>query len=301
MAKRNNVSAFDEILEKFSDEGDRTTFQGLAERYPEIKDGLLRQSDYSRRMSEIDNSIKELDSWKQWGAENWDADRKMTKREAEQAQKLEELTSEKERLAQLIEFGGLGGDDMNFDELEKWGKTFTDKQGFVTASTVQAEKTNLERRMDAKDAFIASAAGSLAYLTLKHEKEFGEILDPQPLLEAANEKNALNLREFYEKDWVVEARQKKMADSHAAEIKRLQEQSAQEVAKIKQEADERLARMAPSPSGSPTDGGEGSMSAMQRHMLGIKDDKDPKIPEGPIGGGSAAAAAAAQYRETGSV
>ena len=75
MAKRNNVSAFDEILEKFSDEGDRTTFQGLAERYPEIKDGLLRQSDYSRRMSEIDNSIKELDSWKQWGAENWDAPR----------------------------------------------------------------------------------------------------------------------------------------------------------------------------------------------------------------------------------
>jgi hypothetical protein len=155
--------------------------------------------------------------------------------------------------------------------------------------------------MDAKDAFIASAAGSLAYLTLKHKDEFGEILDPQPLLEAANEKNALNLREFYEKDWVVEARHKKMEASHAAEIKRLQEQKDQEVAKIKQEADERLARMAPSPSGSPTDGGEGSMSAMQRHMLGIKDDKDPKIPEGPIGGGSAAAAAAAQYRETGSV
>jgi len=305
MAKNGSKSAFDEILEKFGSDEDRTTFLGLAEKLPDLKESLLRQSDYSRAMEENRQKLITLSKWDSWANDNWVPDKEdpskgYTKRELQALNEAEELKAEKERLAQLVEFGGIGDNEMDFAEIEKWGKEFVGKQGFVTQESIDKEKKQLLEYANGLNQFTARAAVDVPYLNQKHAKEFGDLFDPQDFLKAANEKNRTDLRDFYEKEYVVEARQNKMKEAFEAEKKQLVDQYESKIQTEKQLAEERLHRVSGA-NASPTDGGESSMSPLQKNLMGIKDDKADDIPTVPLGTGSAAAVAAARFRETGTV
>lgn len=303
MAKPNSGSVFDDILVKFSSDEDRATFQELAERNSELKESVLRQSDYSRRLNEFNTKIgaleQEVTPWRGWREQYWDEAAGKTKKELEYEQQLESTKAEKERLEALVEFGG---GDMDFNELETWGKKFKETNGLVDKTVIDGKAKELTDYVNGVNQFTAQASVDTQWLNMKHQKEFGDPFDPRDFLKAANDKGRLDLRDFYEKDFVLDARNKKRDENHAAEIKRVQTEKDEAIAKMQQETDAKLDRMrSMSPSGSPTDSGEGSMSEMQKTLMGMpKDDKAPETT-GPIGGGSAAAMAAAQYRETGSV
>lgn len=300
MAKSKAPSAFDEILSVFQSDEDRLAFTGLADRYPAIKEYGLRQSDYSRSMQEMDHEKDYLNRWKSWEQENWDGAKGMTKGEVEKAQQLEALQAEKDRLSQLIEFGS--GGEMDFAELEKWGKDFREKNNLVSSDIILKEKKALEDKMNALNLFTAQAAVEVPFLNRRYEKEFGDQFDPQQFLKDANEKGRTNLREFYD-EWTREARDKKTTESHRLEMERLREETTQQIAKQKEQADAELARLrGMSPGGSPTDGGE-AISSMKAALLGIKTDKDntDDAPGAVLGGGGIAAVAAQRFRETGSV
>jgi hypothetical protein len=190
VAKKAGVSAFDEILGSFGSDEDREAFSGLAERNPRIKEYGLRESDYTRFMNENGEKIKELEGWQTWRAQNWDEDRKMTKAEAAKETRLQELQEEKERLERQVAFGGLGGEDMNFAQLEGDLGNWAKEKGFVTQDVVKAK----EEEFRGVNQWVLTASVHVPYLNQKHKDEFGELFDPDEFLKEATAKQRFDLR-----------------------------------------------------------------------------------------------------------
>lgn len=309
MAKQKGGSAFDELIEKLGDD-DRNTFTALADRNPFLKEYGLRQDEFSRRQGELTDKVKKLESWEQWENNHWVWDKEdpnigHTKAELAAMQRAEALEAEKERLAALVEFGGEG--EMTFQELEQKFDEFSKTKKFVSQDDVIKERDALYQQAKDLNGYTAYAAGELPYLLMKHKEEFNEILDPKKFLAEANSKNRLDLREFYENEFVRAARDKKVTDGHQAEIERLKAESNAAIDKVKQEAAALADRArGMSPMGSPTDSGESSMSPMQRHILGMGADEKANqeaLDKAQVteGGSIIAALAAKQFLETGKV
>lgn len=85
---------FEDIISAISDSSDKEAIHNLASKYPSLKEGWLRQSEYSRRHDELRTTIAERDAWKQWAADNWSAERNMPKSEAFWMDRASELERE---------------------------------------------------------------------------------------------------------------------------------------------------------------------------------------------------------------
>ena len=295
MAKT-NVSAFDELLDSFSDPSDRQTFEGLASRNPKVKEYGLRQSDYSRKLNEHNEDLTELNQWRDWREKNWDDNQNTTKREIEKANELIRLQAERDELEAKIALGGLGG-DMTFEELD----SYFEKKGVVTSGVLAEKEKAVNDLIVGTNRAMANAALMVPYLNQKHRDEFGELFDPREFLKEANDKGRFDLAEYYENDFVAQKRQAKLHKDHEDEIARLKAEADDREKKAKEEGREYADRARAMGAGSPTDSEGASMGAFQRSYLGLnKKEEGSGAPEVALGEGGIAAYAAREWVNKGS-
>jgi hypothetical protein len=295
MAKKDGGSAFDEILNSFADSEDRETFTDLADRNPRVREYGLRQSDYSRSMDQLrkertehEEDLDELTEWRNWRNEHWDADARMTKRELARYKEVQALKDENTRLQnQLL----LEGEDVNFEQLEKWSDEIAAKKGYITRDDISRKEQELKEFVAGGQNWLARAATTVPYLNQRHDKEFGEPFDPDKFLSDAVTKGRFNdLKEYYE-EWVAPQRQEKQKAHSTKEI----EEAKAEAEKQKKRADDAELRVAGGPA--PVDVEGSDMAPFQRQYLGL--DKKPEgssgAPEVPLGEGAIASYAARQF------
>ncbi len=99
------VNSFDDILNSLvGDADDREVLGSLASKYPEIKQGWLRQADYSRKLDSFRDTEKKVEAWNKWAADNWDTENNAPKMEVFWRNKAHELESQVNT-------------DMTFDEI----------------------------------------------------------------------------------------------------------------------------------------------------------------------------------------
>jgi hypothetical protein len=294
MARSTNASAFDELLEKFADE-DKTVFNELAEKYPDMKGYGLRQSDYNRKMNEFQAEIAYANGWKEWELNNWDDEAKSTKQERILKDQLEAAKREKEALEQQVAFGGLG-DEMTFEQLEQSMGKFVKDKGILTANDLTAKEKEFRAYVDKGISPVILTAQEVA---LRHFKEFNEVLPGTEIIDKAFEAGAGNIKDYWESQIAQPRRIAAEKEKYETELKSQRENYEARLEKQKLEADaERQRLIGMNASSSPTDAGEANLFRDQ--MLGIapKDDQS-KIPNTPVGEGGIAAAAAAIYKQNG--
>ncbi len=292
-------NAFDNVLESLS-EDTRKAVTELAEKEPKLKDMMLAQSDYSRRMDEVKSKVDMADQWKAWRDNNWVEDKKMTKAELVKQERLEAL----ERDLEAARTAALGtGEDMTFDQLTQWSTKFLQDNKIVTGDALEqrlnAKAKDLEAYVKGGQEALGNAAIEVPYLIAKHQQEFGEILDPKPLIASAVEKGQFDLREFYEKNWVIERRTKAMQDKHTAEMAKLEGERVKAVeARDAAEEARKAALLGATGQGSPADMGGPSMGPLQKQFVGEQKAPDGSAaPSGALGDNSIAAFAARQYMQ----
>jgi hypothetical protein len=297
-------SSFELLLETLPDEEFefkgpvRKAMEELGQKIPKIRDSVLAQSEFSRKMDEVRGDVNLAQQWKKWRDDYWLDEQKMTKSEFEKAEKIQALETDLETARQAA----LGqGDQMTFEQLGQWSEGFMKDKGLVTNAglekTLKEKETSLTDYVKSYTQPVATAALDVPYIMQKHQAEFGEVLDPKPLVKAAAEKNNFDLRDFYEKDWVVERRQKAMQEKHDAEMKKLQEETDAKL-KAAEEKTERLKAQAMGQnSGGPVDMGGPELGVLQKQLVpsAPADGEAPKIPDVPLGDGSVAAFAAREY------
>ncbi len=303
------MGAFTDLLATFSDEADRKAFEELGNKNPKIRESVLRQSDYSRKMDEVRDQLAELQKWKDWRTKHWDPEKQLTKREIANFERMEQLEAEKEQLEERLLTQNLGhtGDDMTLEQLNQWGETFAKNKGMVTKadleSTIKAKETELQNfvnnQVKTQAQFETYASLTVPELNIRHTKEFGDPFDSEAFLKEATEKGRFNLKDFYETSFVVGRRSEKLKADHTAELERVKTESEAKVAAAQAEleaAKQRAANMGPNGL-IPTDNEGSQMGPLQRKFLKM-DEKPPeegKAPEVPLGEGGIAAFAAKKF------
>jgi len=315
---------FDSLLEKIEDEERRRNFeailseeQGLAE---ELKGGLLRQEEFSRKMNEVSAQAKEaeelqrrfeslaqeyqqtkekLEEWNQWYEEAWDTERRTTKAHARAMDELEAARQKIAELETMVE----AGDEMTLEDLNKRFNELIQQYGVLTRKELEEGKFVTDEKLrQALGYWGLSAEEVLADLETtadRHKDEFGEILDRSKLLQFAREKK-LPLNQAYE-EFVKdqrEAAQKKREEERAKEI---EEKLKEARRKGEEEARKKLAMgdggTIPVDVAPPEPGA--LEKRLQRDSAKLSDDlSSPEaLKEIKLGQGILARAAAQEYRK----
>lgn len=298
MAKKNDVTAFDELLEAFSEEGDRKVFEDLASRYPQVREYGMRQSDYSRKLNEVKQDIEELQEWRGWREQHWDDSRNMTKAEIAKAEKLAQLEQEKEELENRLTLG-LGGEDVTFEQLEGFGKKWIEDNELLTREQLKAKEDEMKNLVTGVNRFSTTASLTIPYLNQKHKEEFGEFFKPGDFWQEAVKRNCYEVEQlegFYT-EWTAGKRSEREKTQHEQRVKELQDSVEAEKAKAREEGKKEAART--SAAGlSPVDTEGPTMGAFQEKYLGLKkEDAGDGAPQVDIGEGGIAAYAARKFRE----
>jgi hypothetical protein len=128
------ATAFDDLLASFTDEGDRQALEGLAAKNPNLKDSVLRQSDYSRKLNEFKAKETQLDQWTAYAAPKrqaaerakFEAELKQTRDDAEARIKAieEQKTAELDRIRALSSGSGHSPADMSGAEMGGFQRSY---------------------------------------------------------------------------------------------------------------------------------------------------------------------------------
>lgn len=272
------ANAFEDLIEILEEPELKEAFVKAGEKYKQVKEYGLRQSDYSRQMNELSGKAKYADAWEEWKRTEWNDELKMTKAEAKLQQELREMEAENETLRQLQ-----GDSDVTFEQLQsEVEKMVTAKtKGALTEEQFNAKYGSKLFDKDAYDKEINqrvtnwTAGRDDMYLKLyelgfKNKDEFGEILKPVEVIKYANENKIQDLEEAYNRMVSPRRTEKQNKDM---EVKLEAARKEGEI-KGKQEA------MMGVNGKMPTDSGAPEMSHLQERLLRQKDaDAKPVIPE----------------------
>lgn len=284
MAKKDNVSAFDELLGGITDESDRQALSGFAERYPVLRESVLRQSDYSRKSSELQSQREELEAqtdyltrMREWQKANLVTDETdpnvvHTRAELEAKQEADRLKAEKAELEQrLIQVPQ--GDDVNLAELKAQLKSEILGEVNTTVSQKEAEFT---KRLNGNSGVTMKQTIDTAKILMKHEKEFGESLDPDALWKAAADKGRYDLTDFYEKEYVADRRTQAKQQEYQQKEAAMKTDFEAKLAAQQKEFEERAEKLKGMGVGGPTpsEAGSDAMGPFQRQYLGLNQSSD---------------------------
>ncbi len=279
------ANTFEEILESIKDDSVREVLKKEAEANAALKGGWLRQSDYSRKLNELEGRAKYADAWEKWKGENWDEDLKMTKAEAQAQERIRDIQAENETLRQLQEAG-----DVTLEQLaQEFDRLFATKAKGVM--TEQAFNDKFGKRLFDKDAYDKeinervtnyTAARDNMYLGLyqigfKHKDEFGEVLNPLDVIKYANENNIQDMALAHERMVSPRREERRKAEETKREEKTKTDLEAAKQAGIAQGRQE--AAMG-SGGRMPSDAGVPEMTHLQERLLRpAKKPEDQLIPE----------------------
>jgi hypothetical protein len=297
------VNKFQDVLATIKgleeNQQDREAVLALGEKYPELRDGWLRQSDYSKKMDEVSAQNKEWESkvaryeeemeelpklkefqaqMSEWWKENWEPeaygkDEKgnplgATKRELKKDELLAEQTSRIEELQKQID----SGEDMNFDEITKYLNGEIEKRGFVSQDTLN--KRFSEGEAGVKDLMSKTTEG-LSHLVTKgpkiavrHFREFQEDLEINDVVDFATKNGFNDLEKAYESFVSPKMKEREQA-ARVAEI---------EAAK-KEARDQALKEVGMNPEKPGLVNDEPEMSSFQRFVAGGKSKEESVVPD----------------------
>lgn len=272
------ANAFEELLDKIEEPEFKEVLTKAAEKYPDIKNNMLRQAEFSRKLNELDGKAKYADAWEKWKLDNWDDTVKMTKAEAEAQQRIREIEAENETLRQLQETG-----DVTFEQLQsEVDKMVTAKtKGALTEEQFQqkygsklfdkaAYDQEINQRVTSWTAGRDDMYLKLYELGFKNKDEFGEILKPVDVIKFANDNKIQDLEVAYNQMVAPRRTEKQNKDM---ELKLEAARKEGEI-KGKQEA------MMGVNGKMPTDSGAPEMSHLQERLLRQKDaDSKPVISD----------------------
>lgn len=295
-------NAFEDLLESIPDEEDRKALATLGGKYKEVKDGVLRQSDYSRKMNDLSEEkkgvqadLEQLSNWRAWRRDNWDDTTDTTKEERAAQERISELNQELDLLKSAQESG------MNFEEVQAYVDKQMEKRGTVTKDYLEKEfrgklvdkefyQKDVDQKLNAYTANMGYIYEETTPMMFQHYKEFDEVLKPAEVLKYANEHGIKDLNKAYEA----------MVSPRRGEIsKKVQEEA---ITKAREEGRlEALKNQAMGPNGRlPTDSGVPTMGHLEQKIRGAKladgDHKD-EIPEEIKLGSGVGATVAAKYRQ----
>lgn len=269
------VNSFDEILNSLvGDAEDREMLGNLASKYPEIKNGWLRQSDYSRKLDSFRDTEKKVDAWNKWAAENWDAESNAPKMEVYWRNKANELESKVET-------------DMTFDEIKSFTEGFLNERGVMT-------KTDFESAINSKAAEIDKSFQGSAYFsaviaekTSEHLSEFGKPLKVREFISKLGEYGTQDLDAAYDR-YVSEDRKTREQKAMEEKIERIRNEERE---KATQEVLSRL----PNSGGLPIDQGEPVAGHLETRVRAI--GQPDAAEKATLGDGTLAAIAAQAFRK----
>lgn len=275
------MNVFEQLLTKL-EEADRTILVDIATRNPALNT-YIGDPEKVKRVDDVDK----------WYTENWDFEHDKNKHELALGRRVEELEKE---------LTTAKGEAMDINQLN----TFLDekiKAGSVVSAQQMKEEVNgivgaKEKEFEAytKSLLNGAIVGSLdsSFLTLKHFQEFGEVLDPNDIVKAANEAQATDLRAFYDTKFVAEKRAAKVAaeqatkdEAHKKEIEAAKEEGR------KAALEERIGKEGQMPSieGSP------DLGHFQARMMRVPVENKTSVPDDAVLGRNQISAAAARDYE----
>lgn len=288
-------NSFDQVLAelKVPVEDLDLPFKEVVEKHKGLREGYLRQSEFSRKMNQVDKDLQNLGKWQDWRTEYWDEEHGMTRGEYQLSQQREQLEGQVKSLTDSL----TSGDGMTFDELLPDIDKHLTAQGFVKKADAVARKDIFDDKGAPKFAspeVVNSQLEGFGYLfnqiipaTFKHKDEFNEVLEPGQLLEYANKNGIQDIGKAYE-SWVAPRRTEAANKKHAEDIEAAKKAGAEEA--LKNQAMGQEGRM-------PVDQGGQEMGHMQRRVLaGDKASEGALIPDDvPLGKGIVSARVAEQY------
>lgn len=190
-------NGFDALLASM-EEIDREAIAGVVTKYPDLKQGWLRQSDYSKNMDTVKKKSNEFDQaferWKQWEDENvahtTEDGRIVTKVELAwrtKASELEAKLSDKET------------NEVTFDELNKQLETKIADAGLIKKTDLESILGSKEEEISRNFEGYAKLLTKMPKLAMQHYKEFGEVLDTEDFFNKdVLEKKQYNLDQAYQ-------------------------------------------------------------------------------------------------------
>jgi len=316
---------FDTLLEKIQDEERRQTFAKLLEEEPqlaeEVKGGLLRQEEFSRKMNEISSQAKqaeeiqkkfeeleaqykatkeELDQWNQWYEQAWDPEKKTTKAHAQALEELENARQKIEELESLVE----AGDEMTLEDLNKRFDELIQQRGILTRQELErtgvVTADQLRRHLEMWGVSAEDFLAEFETTADRYKEEFGEVLDRKALLNFAREKG-LQIGPAYE-EFVREKREavrKQREEEREKEIERKLEEARRQG---EEEARKKLAMgengRIPVDVGTPPEPGILEKRLQQEAMKNSNDLSSPEaLKNVKLGQGILARAAAQELRQ----
>ncbi len=227
------MNRFTELLASLPEGPAREALKNVGDQHPEVStllsEGFLRQDEFSRRMDEVRDKVKFADDMTSWWKDQWVPDAYGQGKGATKAE------LEKDRQIEQLRVQAASGGEMNFDDLNKYLDEQISSRGIVTRKdldTFTAEKGKevnelVDAKMNANISAYAYAATALPKLMLMHDKEFGEILDPNAFLKAAGEAGATDLEKFHG-EFVRARREEKQQKEIDAKIAAAKEEGLQQ-------------------------------------------------------------------------
>lgn len=269
------VNSFDEILNNLvSDSEDREALESLSNKYPEIKNGWLRQSDYSRKLDSFRDTEKKVEAWNKWAEENWDAENNAPKMEIYWRNKAQELESQ-------------AGTDMTFDEIKNFTEGFLTERGVMTKTDFESAINSKAQEIDKGFQGSAYFSAVIAEKTAEHLSEFGKPLKVREFIAKLGEYGTNDLDSAYER-YVAEDRKSREEKQMEEKIERIR---TEEREKAKQEV---LAQL-PNSGGLPIDQGEPTTGHFEARVRSV--GQPDAAEKANLGDGTLAQIAAQAYRK----
>lgn len=261
-------NGFDALLEKLGDANDTSALQALASKYPVLKESVLMQSDYSRKMDEVRDKLKEaevnaqaLKGWESWRDENYDDQAKATKAEIAlraQAQELQE------------KLNAIEGNEMTAEQMQAHLDSLLANKGYMPKAEIEKVLADKSKQFEDQLYSVTSLASALVPLGIKHFQEFGEALDTEKMFKIGNEQKLTDPNAAYNA-MVADARAERMKQQHEKAVQDAREEGRKEaVQNLNLGENGRF----------PSDTGEPVMSITQRRHMGLTVEEDEEVGKG---------------------
>lgn len=290
------MAIFDDILAKIvPDENHRKTVAQIADQYPELKNGWLRNDDYSRKMDEVSGIKKDAEwaqrvkphvmQWEQWRTEHWDDAAEMTKEE-------KAARDEAERLLAVV----VGkGDDMNFEQMKQYLDKEITTRGIASKADVDKLTTDVTGRAAQLDTSLQGhtyVSLKVPTLVMRAYKEYGDVLDGTELFNKSAEMKEWDLDKVYDAIYKDKSATRKQAelDIIKAEAKKAGYDEAQK------ELKEKAAGSKDGQGLIPTDQGSGLSGFLQKAVS--QEGTDSGYEGMVLGRGAIASKYADEFRKT---
>lgn len=269
------VNSFDEILNGLvSDTDDREVLEALASKYPDIKNGWLRQSDYSRKLDSFRDTEKKVEAWNKWAEDNWDTENNAPKMEIYWRNKAQELESQV-------------GTDMTFDEIKNFTEGFLSERGVMTRNDFESAINSKAAEIDKGFQGSAYFSAVIAEKTAEHLSEFGRPLKVREFIGKLGEYGTNDLDAAYDR-YVQEERKTRDEKQLEEKIERIRNEERE---KATQEVLSRL----PNSGGLPIDQGEPIAGHLEARVRSI--GQPDAAEKANLGDGTLAQIAAQAYRK----